>query len=118
MPGSVDEDAAHGLGGGGEEVPAAVPVLGLLAAQQPQVRLMHQRGRLQGLAGPFVGQPLGRELAQLVVDERQQLLRGVRVALFDGSQDLRDIGHVVQLYPGGERTATGATALLLGQNQM
>jgi hypothetical protein len=30
---------------------------------------MHQRGRLQGPAGLFVGQLLGRESAQLVVDE-------------------------------------------------
>jgi len=35
---------------------------------------MHQRGRLQGLAGLFVGQLLGRELAQLVVDQWQELL--------------------------------------------
>ncbi len=111
---AVDQDAAHGLGGGGEEVPAAGPVLGRLPAQQSQIRLMHQGGCLQGLAGPFVGQLLGGEPAQLVVYERQQLLRSVRVAVFDRGQDLRDIGHAVQLYPGGVRAATGATAPLLG----
>src|SRR5262249_5653758 len=31
VPGAVEEDAAHGLGGGGEEMPAAVPVPVLLA---------------------------------------------------------------------------------------
>ncbi len=62
VPGRVDQDTAHGLGGGGEEVPAAVPVLGLLLAHQPQVRLMHQRGRLQGLTRLFLCQPLRRQL--------------------------------------------------------
>src|SRR5262249_21354111 len=38
--GVVDEDAAHGLGSGGEEVAAAVPVLGLVHVHQPQVRLV------------------------------------------------------------------------------
>ena len=42
-----------------------------------------------------------------VVHERQQLLRGVRVALFDGGQDLRDIAHAVQLYPGRKRAGAG-----------
>jgi hypothetical protein len=34
------------------------------------------------------------ELAELVVDERQQLLGGVRVALLDGAQNARDLAHV------------------------
>jgi hypothetical protein len=45
---------------------------------------MHQRRGLQGLAGLLVGKFLGRQLAQLIVNQRQQLLRGVRVALLDG----------------------------------
>jgi hypothetical protein len=64
VPGPVDQDPAHGLGGG-EEVPAAVPVLGLLPAHQPQVRLVYQRGRLQRLSRLLLGQPLRRQLAQL-----------------------------------------------------
>ena len=35
---------------------------------------MHKRRRLQGLAGLFVGQLLGRELAKLVIDQWQQTL--------------------------------------------
>jgi hypothetical protein len=34
------------------------------------------------------------KLSKLVVNERQQLVRGMRVALLDGSKDLRDITHV------------------------
>src|SRR5262249_56471555 len=41
----------------------------------------------------LLGQLLGRQLAQLVVDQRQQLLGGVRLALFDGGQDAGDFAH-------------------------
>ena len=34
-----------------------------------------------------------RDAAQLVVDQRQQLRRGVGIAGFDSVQDLGDIGH-------------------------
>src|SRR5262249_28510735 len=67
---------------------------------QPQVRLVHQRGRLQGLAGLFVGQLVGRELAQLVVDQRQELRGGLRVALLDGGQDAGDVAHSVRRHAG------------------
>jgi len=36
---------------------------------------------------------LGRELTQFVVNERQQLPGSLRLALFDGAQDVRDIAH-------------------------
>jgi hypothetical protein len=42
------------------------------------------------------GQPLCRQLAQLIVDERQELLGGVRIAVYDGGQDARDIIHPLQ----------------------
>ena len=74
-PGALDEDAAHGLGGGGEEVSAAVPMLRFLHVHQPQVRLVDQRGGLERLAGLFLGQLLAGELPQFVVDQRQELRR-------------------------------------------
>ena len=60
---------------------------------QPQVRLVDQGGGLERLARLLLGQLLGRQLAQLVVDQRQQLLGGVRVALLDGGQDARNFTH-------------------------
>jgi hypothetical protein len=36
---------------------------------------------LERLAGRLLGQSVGRELAQLIVDQRQELLGGVGVAL-------------------------------------
>ena len=44
---------------------------------------MDQGGRLERLAGLLVSQALSRELAQLVLDQRQQLGRGGRIALLE-----------------------------------
>ena len=62
-------------------------------ADQPQVGLVDQGGGLERLARLLLGQPLRRQLAQLVVDQRQQLLGGVRVALLDGVEHLGDRVH-------------------------
>jgi hypothetical protein len=62
-------------------------------ADQPQVRFVHQGGGLERLPGLLADHLLGRQPTQLVVDERQQLLGGVRVALLDRGQDVGDLGH-------------------------
>src|SRR5262249_40571329 len=55
--------------------------LRLASGQCPQaeVRLVNQRGCLERLARSLMCQPLGRQLAKLLVNQRQQLLRSVRV---------------------------------------
>ena len=72
---------------------AAIPVLGLVAAHQAHVGLMHQRGGLEGLAWFLLGQLLGGEFAQFIVDQRQELLGSVRITLLDGRQDARNFTH-------------------------
>jgi hypothetical protein len=58
-----------------------VPASGKLPlADEPQVRLMYQRRGIERLARPLMGQFLGRQQAQLVVDQRQELLGGVLLA--------------------------------------
>ena len=81
--GVVDEDAAHGLGRRREEVVATLPFPGLVPADQPDVGLVHQSGGLDGLAGLLPRQPPGGELAEFVVDQRQQLLGRPGVAVLD-----------------------------------
>ena len=71
--GLVNEDAAHRLGGGGEEV---IATLKLLIADQPQVGFMHEGGCVERLAWLFVGELGGGKLAQLVVNQRQQFRGG------------------------------------------
>src|SRR5262249_16783527 len=103
--GGLDEDAAHGLGRGGEEVTAAIPALGVLAPDQTEVRLMDQGSWLESLARLLAREARGGQLPQLVVHKREQLGRGVRVAGLDRRQDLRDIGHTdrVDQLLGAER---------------
>src|SRR5262249_20882400 len=47
----------------------------------------------QRLPRLFLRHLLHGEPAQLVVDQRQQLFRGSGIALLDGGQDARDVGH-------------------------
>ncbi len=54
---------------------------------------MNQGGRLQGLAGLLLREPLGGQPAQFVVDQRQELGGRFRVTPLDGREDLRDIVH-------------------------
>src|SRR5262249_21188977 len=107
VAGAVDEDAAHGLGGGSEEMPAAVPVPFLVVPDQAQVGLVNQGGGLERLSRLLVGQLLGGELAQLVVDQRQELLCGRGVALLDGGQDAGDFTHVGSLPRGNRLVSLG-----------
>ena len=67
--------------------------LGLVHVHQPEIRLVDQSRRLERLAGLLLNHLFGRQFAQLVIDQRQQLLSGLRIALFDGIQDLGDIAH-------------------------
>ena len=91
--GVLDQDAPHGLGRRGEEMAAAVPIARASRSDQPQVRLVDQGGGLERLPGLLLRQPLGGQLAQLVVDQRQELLGGLGVALLDRREDASDVVH-------------------------
>ena len=54
---------------------------------------MDQGRGLERLARLLLGQPLGGQLAQLVVDQRQELLGRLGVALLDGREDAGDVVH-------------------------
>jgi hypothetical protein len=91
--GTVDEDAAHGRGRHAEEVlPIREPPLGL-AVHQAEIGFVDQGRRLERVAGLFLRQPLGGEFAQLAVNQGQELLGSMRVALFDFGQDARNFTH-------------------------
>jgi hypothetical protein len=70
----LDQDAAHGLGRGGEEVASAIPRLLRVRSNKPQVRLVDEGGRLQRLPGLLRRQTGGCESPQFVVDDRQQVV--------------------------------------------
>jgi hypothetical protein len=52
-------------------------------------------GGLERVPRRLVGQAVGGELTQLVVDQRQELVGGGGVPFGDGVQDLRDLAHEV-----------------------
>lgn len=83
--GALDEDAAHGLGGGREEMLAAVPALWLMS-DEPEIGFVNQSRGLQRLSGLFVGQLLCGQETQLLVDQGQKLSRGIGIPLLDGVQ--------------------------------
>jgi len=65
----VHQDAAHRARRHREEVRPVLPV-DLADVDHPQVRLVDERRRLEGRAGPFAGHVVAREAVQLAVDER------------------------------------------------
>ena len=88
----LNEDAAHGLGGGTEEMSPAREVW-IRFAHQPQPGFMDERGGLQRLVGRFIGHFRRRELAQLLIDQRQQSIGGLGIAVLNG---LQNAGNVAQ----------------------
>ena len=79
----LDQDPPHRLGRGREEVPAAIPALGVIGAHEPQIGFVNEPGRLQSLTRLLVRHVSGREPAQFRIDEREQFGSRLRVAGFN-----------------------------------
>jgi hypothetical protein len=82
-PGLFDQDSAHGLGGSAKEMGPICEMSVSGRADKAQVGFMDKRCRVQRVLGPFTSHLSRRQLAQFVVNQWQQLLSGVRIALFD-----------------------------------
>lgn len=54
----IDQNLTHGSRRCGEEVACAVPMLGLVAGDQPQVHFVHQCRRLKGVVGALAAQAI------------------------------------------------------------
>src|SRR5262249_50163780 len=93
--GAPRQDAAPRLRTGREKRAAAASVRGPFPHPPGPggPRGQRPRRRLEGLPRLLVRQLLRRQLAELVVDQGQELLGGAGVALLDGTQDLRDLAH-------------------------
>ena len=90
--GVVNEKMPHGLGGGGKEMRAIFEGR-VVVPDQAHPDLMHQGSGLEGVARRALGHFIRRQLAQFRIDQRQQLIGGLRVAALDG---LKNAGHVAQ----------------------
>jgi hypothetical protein len=91
-PGAVHQNVAHRLGGCGEEVGTALPVLAV-GARQAQPRFMDQGRGLKGLTRRLLGHPRAGESAQFFIDQWQQFLGGRGVPLLYGIENLRYVIH-------------------------
>ena len=89
----VDQDPSHRFGRGGKKVAAILPLWFVGRADQSEIRFMDEGCGLKCLIGGLVRHPSSGEFPQLVVDEREQLGRGVRIAGLHGSEDLRHVRH-------------------------
>jgi hypothetical protein len=91
--GVLDENAPHGLGRGGEEVTKTVPVPRGLDVHQPEVGFVNQGCGLERLARLVLCQLLRGQLAELVVDQRQELLGRLGISLLNVGEDTTHFTH-------------------------
>src|SRR6516165_11695311 len=93
MPGLLDEDAPHRLGGGGEEVATILPGRAVRVADQPEVGLVDQRCRLEGLSRRLAGEPGLGEPPELLIDDGHQLAGALRLTPADRLQEPSHVAH-------------------------
>ena len=80
-PRSFHQDLPHRAGRSRKKVGAALPLPGWPGVDKAQIRFVHQPRSLNRLTGRFLRHLLGRQTAQLLVDQRQQLIGSEEVAL-------------------------------------
>ena len=91
--GLINQKSTHRFSSRSKEVAARIPVLCLFDIDKPKVGIMHQCRRLQRLPRLFLRHLRGGELAQLIVNERQQFRGCLGIAVFDRLQDAGDVRH-------------------------
>ena len=76
----VHENAAHDSRGDGQEVRAVLP-RHVVSGNQPQIRLVDERRRLQTVTDGLMTDVPPRDAMEFIVDERNQPFEGTVVAL-------------------------------------
>ena len=97
--GPVHHDAAHGLGGGGEEVLPALPSA-LVVPGHLEPRFMDERRGLERVLTAFSGQAMRGQTPKILVDQRKKLRRRARIAGRGGLEDLGDVAHSGRMMHG------------------
>ena len=88
--GVIHEHAAHQLGRHAIEMRAILPSEAL-CGRQPNKCFVDERRRLKSMVAPFAGHVAPRQSPELGVDERQQLLERLLIAVAPGSKQMRDL---------------------------
>jgi hypothetical protein len=89
----IDQDSAHRLGGYCEEMSATGECPVSDGTNESNIDFVNEGGGVQCVAGRLVCHVPGRQPAQFVINERQQVGRRLRVSCFDGAQDTSDLVH-------------------------
>jgi hypothetical protein len=89
----INEDVAHGFRGGGKKVAAIGESRMRLVAGKPKPGLVHESGGLQRVARGFIGHARDSQLAEFIIDQRQEFIGGVRVARLRSIQDKSHSAH-------------------------
>jgi hypothetical protein len=106
--GVIDQDPAHDLRRDTKEM-RAIPPIDLALVDEPDVHLMHKGRWLQGMVGPLVPKLARGNVAELRIDEWQQLIQRSLVAATPIAEQRRDVarrGHWSLL----QQVGSGASA--------
>src|SRR5438552_3147486 len=77
---------------------AAVPIL-CRRTHQPEPGFVNQRGGLKGVTRCLLGHFRRRQSAQFFIDQRQQFIGGLAIALLHAFENLGEIAHARQSLP-------------------
>ena len=90
-----DQNSPHGLGRSGKEMAAAVEAgRGAVAGpEESQIGLVHEGRCLERVLAVLLGHFAAGQSPKLLIDERQQAARCLRIALLDGRKDDGDFVH-------------------------
>jgi len=90
--GMVNENAAHALGSGAKEVRAVLPGQ-VPGSNKPQPSFVDERGGLQRMTGGFVRHLVRGEAAEFLIDQREQFIGSLAIAMLDGVKDACHFAH-------------------------
>jgi hypothetical protein len=88
----IDQDPAHDLRGNTKEMRSILPIA-LALVDEPDVRLMNQSRRLQGVVGTLAAKLTRGNAPELRIDEWQQLTKSSPVAPTPVAEQRRDVGR-------------------------
>ena len=94
-PSAFDEDSPHCFGRSGEEV-SAVLKCRRWVIDEAQPGLVDEGSGLERLSGGFMGHPARSQPAQLLIDQRQQLLGRFGIAALDRVEQLGRLTHAAR----------------------
>jgi hypothetical protein len=90
--GAINQEAAHGFRGRGEKVGSIVEMR-FSIPRQALPGLMNEGSGLKRLVCGFMSHFLARQLPLFLINERQQLIRGTGLSLFNALKDLCRFAH-------------------------